>query len=189
MKVTGVPCSLIAVTSTITSECSFGAIHYITVPALKNCLPALFLFKMWWKPCSFLPPRQRHGLGGNVQTRGFNVWCRIWKETGEPRPPSTQTVASLADQTSSQSAFSTDLKNNCHYCSLPPYCYTFIYSIAIVWFSSFLRAIEFYFLLQSWDKTECLFSEIQAQRKQFWFSSYLLSVLLIIYCVADKTYF
>lgn len=46
MKVTGVPCSLIAVVSTITIECSLGAIHYITMPALKNCLPGLFLFKM-----------------------------------------------------------------------------------------------------------------------------------------------
>lgn len=45
MKVTGVPCSLIAVISTITVECSSGAIQYITMPALKNCLPAL-LFKM-----------------------------------------------------------------------------------------------------------------------------------------------
>lgn len=37
MKVTGVPCSLIAVISTTTTDFSLGAIHYITTPALKNC--------------------------------------------------------------------------------------------------------------------------------------------------------
>lgn len=41
MKVAGVPCSVIPVTSTITTECSLGAIHCITILALKNCLSLL----------------------------------------------------------------------------------------------------------------------------------------------------
>lgn len=55
----------------------------------------------------------------------------------KPRSPSTQTVAFLADQTSFQSAFSPDLKNNsCHHPALPSYVWALKYYIAIVWFSS-----------------------------------------------------
>lgn len=130
MKPAGVPCSLIAVICTVTIEWCLGAIYYIAMSTSCDGV---------WKTVCHLSS----GLECDenldhlsLPDRGI-AWEALYKQGDSmsgskirskqesqqrPRSPSTQTVASLADQTSSQSALSTDWKNNnCHCWSLPSY--------------------------------------------------------------------
>lgn len=144
MKLAFVSYSSIDVIATITIERSLGAIYYITT--LTSC------DSIWKAVCQLHSGLECDENLGHLflPDRGV-TWEALYKQGDSmsgsevrskqesqqrPRSPSTQTAASLADKTSSQSAFSTDLKHsNCHNQSLPSYCQAFKHCIAIVWFS------------------------------------------------------